>query len=185
MTALLAILGGFAVLVLIVVSIYNSLVRKRTVTEEAWSSVDVQLKKRNDLIPNLVETVKRYATHEKGLFEEVTRLRNLAGTTTTVAEQAAIQSQMTGLLGRLIAVAEAYPDLKANQNFQQLQTELSTLEQGIEMARRFYNGAVRNYNIACETFPSNIIAGMFGFKKRDLFELTSAEERNVPKVSFQ
>ena len=172
-------------MVLIIVSIYNSLVRKRTVTEEAWSSVDVQLKKRNDLIPNLVETVKGYASHERGLFDEVTRLRNMSGSAATVAEQAAVQSQMTGLLGRLIAVGEAYPDLKANQNFQQLQTELSSIEQGIEMARRFYNGAVRNYNIACETFPGNIIAGMFGFKKREFFELATPEERNVPKVSFQ
>jgi LemA protein len=185
MTILLVILGVLAVVVLLVISIYNGLVKKRTVCEEGWSSIDVQLKKRFDLIPNLVETVKGYATHEKGLFEEVARLRNMAGSATTVAEQAQVQSQLTGVLGRLIAVAESYPDLKANQNFIQLQTELSALEQGIEMARRFYNGAVRNFNIACETFPSVIIANMFNFAKKDFFEIAAPEERNVPKVEFK
>jgi len=185
MTALLVVLGILAVLVLLVISLYNGLVQKRTVCEEGWSSIDVQLKKRFDLIPNLVETVKGYATHEKGLFEEVARLRNMAGAAASVGEQAQIQSQLTGVLGRLIAVAEAYPDLKANVNFQQLQAELSTLETGIEMARRFYNGAVRNFNIACETFPGVIIAGLFNFKKKDFFEIAAPEERNVPKVGFQ
>jgi LemA protein len=185
MIPLLIVIAVIAVLALAVISIYNGLVQKRTVCEEGWSSIDVQLKKRFDLIPNLVETVKGYATHEKGLFEEVARLRNMAGAAASVGEQAQIQSQLTGVLGRLIAVAESYPDLKANVNFQQLQAELSTLETGIEMARRFYNGAVRNYNIACEIFPSNIVAGIFNFTKKEFFEISNPDERITPQVKFQ
>lgn len=185
MVPLIIVIAVLAVLALAVISIYNGLVQKRTVCEEGWSSIDVQLKKRFDLIPNLVETVKGYASHEKGLFEEVARLRNMAGAASSVAEQAQVQSQLTGVLGRLIAVAESYPDLKANVNFQQLQTELSTLETGIEMARRFYNGAVRNYNIACEQFPSNIVAGIFNFVKKEFFEIANPDERTTPQVNFQ
>jgi LemA protein len=178
---------ALAVIVLVVlwlVGIYNQLVRKRTMKDEAWSGMDVQLKRRYDLIPNLVETVKGYAGHEEKVFTDVTEMRSRAMGATGVADKAAAENQLNGTLKTLFAVAEAYPELKANTNFLDLQAKLADLEDQIQMARRYYNGTVRDYNILCETFPSVFVADMFGFKKAEFFELEGAEEREAPKVSF-
>jgi LemA protein len=181
------ILAIAAALAVYVVYIYNSLVRSRQMSEEAWSGIDVQLKRRSDLIPNLVDTVKGYATHERGVLEEVTKLRNEARATPPddVAARAKIEGALSLALGRLLAVAEAYPDLKASTNFLELQRELSNLESEIQMARRYYNGAVRNLNTMVESFPSNLVANQFGFSKREYFEIEEPGDRAVPKVSFQ
>jgi len=168
------------------VMVYNGLVRARQMAEEAWSGIDVQLKRRADLIPNLIETVKGYAAHEKGTLEEVVKLRNQAQT--VPAGDVAARGQAEGLLGaalgRLLALAEAYPDLKANQNFAELQRSLETIEGEIQMARRYYNGAARDLNVKVESFPSNLVAGQFGFAKRDYFEITNEADRAVPSVKF-
>ncbi len=179
------IIGAVVVLLIFwIISIYNNLVKGRNLTEEGWSGIDVQLKRRNDLIPNIVETVKGYATHEKEVFEKVTMYRSQSMGARTVDEQV----KADGLLGKammnLMAVAENYPELKANQNFAELQKELSTIEDHIQNARRYYNGAARNFNILVESFPSNLIAGMFNFTKFTYYEIEIAEERNAPKVSF-
>nr|WP_255633206.1 LemA family protein [Demequina sp. TTPB684] len=164
---------------------YNSLVRLRNLVQEAWRQIDVELQRRHDLIPNLVETVKGYAAHEKGTFEEVTRARNLASEPgSSVAEQAQQENMLTQALGRLIAVAEAYPDLKANQNFQQLQQELTNTEDRIAAGRRFYNANVRELNTKIEVFPSNIVASMFGFTRAEYFEIEDAAVRQTPTVEF-
>jgi LemA protein len=178
---------GIVVLILIyLVIVYNGLVRARQVAEEAWSGIDVQLKRRADLIPNLIETVKGYATHEKSTLEEVVALRNKAQA--VPAGDVAGRSQAEGLLGqalgRVMALAEAYPDLKANQNFSELQASLETMENELQMARRYYNGAARDLNIKVETFPNNLVAGPFGFSKRDYFEITNEADRAVPTVKF-
>jgi LemA protein len=175
------------VIVLIVVwlvAIYNQLVRKRTMKDEAWSGVDVQLKRRYDLIPNLVETVKGFAGQEEKVFTQVTEMRTRAMGATGVADKAAAENQLNQTLKSLFAVAEAYPELKSNTNFLDLQAKLADLEDQIQMARRYYNGTVRDYNIMCETFPSVFIANMFGFHKAEFFELGGEEERATPKVSF-
>ncbi|MFV0304648.1 MAG: LemA family protein [Moheibacter sp.] len=172
------------VLVLYFISIYNRLIKLRTLVEEAWSSIDVMLKKRHDLIPNLVETVKGYATHEKDTLENVTRARNQARNAKTIEEKEIAEKNLGQAMLNLNAVAEQYPDLKANTNFQQLQGELSNLEGDIEKARRYYNGTVRENNILVETFPSNIVANMFKFIKQPFFELTNPSERDVPQVKF-
>jgi len=177
-------LGVIALIVVWLIGIYNQLVKKRTMKDEAWSGVDVQLKRRYDLIPNLVETVQGYAGHEEMVFKEVTDMRTRAMGATGVAEKAAAENQLNGTLKTLFAVAEAYPDLKANANFLDLQAKLADLEDQIQMARRYYNGTVREYNIMCETFPSVFVANTFGFKKAEFFELNGAEERETPKVSF-
>jgi len=184
MIALLAVLALVAAVALWGVTIYNGLVRMRNMVEEAWSGIDVQLKRRTDLIPNLVSTVKGYAAHEKGTLEEVVRLRNLAQSAQGVGETAQAQGLLGQALGRLFALAENYPDLKANANFAQLQATLGEIEEQIQLARRYYNGAVRNLNIAVESFPSNLVAGRFGFSKAEFFELESAAERAVPTVAF-
>ena len=173
-----------AALLLWAVLIYNGLVRMRSMVEEAWSGIDVQLKRRTDLIPNLVATVKGYAEHEKGTLEEVIRLRGLAQNAQGVGETAKAQGLLGAALGKLFALAESYPDLKANANFAQLQASLGEIEDQIQLARRYYNGAVRNLNIAVESFPSNLVAGRFGFVKAEFFELESPAERAVPKVEF-
>ncbi len=183
---------GTIILILVVVIaiyaviVYNGLVRARQLVQEAWSGIDVQLKRRADLIPNLIETVKGYATHERGTLEEVTAARARAQSVPSgdVAGRAQAEGMLSQALGRLFAVAEAYPDLKANQNFNQLQTTLETLESEIQMSRRYYNGSARDLNIKVESFPSNIIANLFSFKKADYFEIENAEDRAVPKVSF-
>ncbi|MCX6063000.1 MAG: LemA family protein [Caldiserica bacterium] len=180
----LIVLGVIALIAVWLVGIYNQLVRKRTMKDEAWSGVDVQLKRRYDLIPNLVQTVQGYASHEEQVFKEVTDMRTRAMGATGVADKAAAENQLNGTLKTLFAVAEAYPDLKANANFLDLQAKLADLEDQIQMARRYYNGTVRDYNIMCETFPSVFVANMFGFKKAEFFELNGAEERESPKVSF-
>ncbi len=178
------ILGILILLLIALIGIYNSLVRKRNRVEEAWSDIEVQLKRRYDLIPNVVETVKGYAKHEKSLFENVTKARTQAMGATTLEEHAKAENMLSNTLKSLFAVAENYPDLKANANFLDLQRELADTENKIQSARRFYNGNVRDYNITIESVPSNIIAGMFNFTKRDFFELESAEEKEPVKVSF-
>lgn len=181
------ILIGIVVLVaLYAVVIYNGLVRSRQMAEEAWSGIDVQLKRRADLIPNLIETVKGYAAHEKSTFEEVVELRNRAQAVPSgdVAGRAEAEGLLGQALGKLFALAEAYPDLKANQNFSELQASLETIESEIQMARRYYNGAARDLNVKVESFPSNLVAGQFGFAKRDYFEITNEADRAVPAVKF-
>ena len=163
---------------------YNSLVKHRNQANEAWSDIDVQLKRRHNLIPNLIETVKGYATHEKSTLDSVTQARTNALSATSPADQAKAENALSSTLKTLFAVSEQYPDLKANTNFLELQRELSDTENKIQASRRFYNGVVRDYNTAIETVPSNIIASLFSFTKRDFFELEDEAERAVPKVSF-
>jgi len=182
------------VVVVYVIFAYNHFVRLTQRTKEAWADIDVQLKRRYDLIPNLIETVKGYAAHERGVFEEVTNARAKAtqvhvDPTNITAEQitamAGAESALGASLGKLLAVAEAYPDLKANQNFAQLQTELTDTENKIQAARRFYNGNVRDLKIALQSFPSNIVGSTFNFKEEQFFELAEgSEEREPVKVSF-
>ncbi|MDT3683928.1 MAG: LemA family protein [Pseudorhodoplanes sp.] len=185
MTWVLLALAAGAVLYAIIV--FNRLVRTRQMANEAWSGIDVQLKRRADLVPNLVEVVKGYAAHERGVLEEVTRLRGAAGALPKddVAHRAQAETALTAAIGRLIALAESYPDLKASANFLELQQQLSTLEDELQMARRYYNGAVRNQNVLVQSVPSNLIAGLFGFRERDYFELPDARERAVPQVTLQ
>lgn len=177
----LAVLAGLAVLV---VSLYNTLVRLRNASESAWSDVDVQLKRRYELIPNLVETVKGYATHEKATFDQVVKARSQAMQASGPEAKSAAEGGLTATLRSLFALAEAYPELRANQNFLALQSELSGLEEAIQNARRYYNAVVRDLNTRCEAFPSNLVAGSFGFSKKDYFELDDAAERKAPQVSF-
>jgi LemA protein len=175
------------VLAIVVALIYNGLVRAKVRTDEAWSDISVQLKRRYDLIPNLVNTVKGYAKHEKTVFEDVTEARAQALNAQTVTEAAKADNQFQTALKSLFAVAEAYPDLKANQGFQQLQGELVDTEDKIQAARRFYNGAARDLNVKIQTFPSNIFANMMGFKPRDFFEVSADEAAAVNdpvKVDF-
>ena len=181
----LIILGVLTIIVLWGVVMYNSFITLITRTKEAWADIDVQLKRRYDLIPNLIEAVKGYVTHEKETLQKVTEARTAAMGATGVAETGATQNMLTDALKSLFAVSEAYPDLKANQNFLDLQNELSDTENKIQAARRFYNGNVRDLNIKIESVPSNIIANMFKFKKQDFFELEEgSEERDVVKVKF-
>jgi LemA protein len=170
--------------ILFAIGLYNSLIQLKNLVDEAWSGIDVQTKKRYDLIPNLVETVKGYAAHEKGVFEKVAELRSAAMGAGSVQEKAQAESQLTNTLKTLFAVAENYPELKANENFLNLQGTLQTIESEIEKARRYYNGAVRDYNIKIGMFPGNLIAGMLGFKAREYFEVASEAERQNVKVSF-
>lgn len=164
---------------------YNGLVRLRNLVQESWRQIDVELKRRHDLIPNLVETVKGYAAHEKGVFEEVARARSAAiAPGAGPAEQAQQENVLTQALGKLFAVAEAYPDLKASQNFMALQTELTNTEDRIAAGRRFYNANVRQYNTKIETVPTNIVAGMFHFVRAEYFEAEEPEVREAPTVSF-
>jgi len=166
------------------VSAYNKLVKLRTMVEEAWSGINVQLKKRHDLIPNLVETVKGYATHERETFDRVTKARANAMQATDVKSQEVAENNLNNALIRLLAVAEQYPELKANQNFLQLQDQLSVIESDIEKSRRYYNGTVREKNILIDTFPSNIVANMFSFTKSLFFELENETEKEAPQVRF-
>ncbi|MBC7869112.1 LemA family protein [Candidatus Saccharibacteria bacterium] len=181
MTAFWIILAIVVVVVLFLWVSYNALVTLKIRVDEAWSDITVQLKRRLDLIPNLVETVKGYASHESGVFQAVTEARANALNAQGVKETAAAENQFEGALKSLFAVAEAYPDLKASQNFSELQTELVDTEDKIQASRRFYNGGVRDLNTKIQTFPSNVIAGMFGFKNRDFFELGEAEQAQAEK----
>jgi LemA protein len=171
------------VLLVAAVLLYNRLVRLRVEVDTGWSNIDVQLKRRNDLIPNLVETVKGYAAHEKGLFEAVTEARAAMGRAAGPAAAGVADVELSGLLGRLFAVAEAYPDLKASENFRQLQAELTDTEDKIAAARRYYNATVQAYNTAVQTFPSLLLAGAFGFRTREFFA-AAQDERAVVPVRF-
>ncbi len=176
MTALWIILGIVVIVAVFLWATYNGLVRLKVRVDEAWSDITVQLKRRTDLIPNLVNSVKGYAAHESGVFEAVTAARANMVNATGVKETAAAENQLQGALKSLFAVAEAYPDLKANQNFLQLQAELVDTEDKIQAARRFYNGGVRDLNTKVQIFPNNVFAGMLGFTKRDFFELDEAAQ---------
>src|SRR3954447_19737032 len=182
MWVVLIIIAVIIVLALILVGIYNGMVRARNRVDEAWSGIDVQLKRRHDLIPNLVETVKGYATHEREVFEAVTQARAAAMGAQTPAQSAAAEGALTGALGRLFAVAEAYPQLRATENFQQLQGELTNTEDQISGARRIYNGNVQTYNTKIQMFPNSIIAGFGHFTASEFFEIENAAEREVVKV---
>jgi LemA protein len=172
-----------AVVAVFVVSIYNRLVTLRSRVDNAWSQIDVQLRRRYDLIPNLVETVKGYAAHEKETLEKVIQARNMAMNAQTVKEQGEAENMLSGTLKSLFAVAEAYPDLKANQNFLMLQEELSGTESKIAYARQFYNDSVMSYNMSTQQFPSNLVAGAFGFTQRDYFEIEEVAKEPV-QVKF-
>lgn len=178
--ALVVAAAGYAIV------IYNGLVSNRQMVEEGWSGIDVQLKRRTDLIPNLMETVKGYMSHERETLEAVTNARAAATAAAngTPEQRAAAEGQLSSALGRLIATAEAYPDLKANTTFLEFQAALQTVEDEIQMSRRYYNGAVRNLNIQVESFPSNIVANTFKFTKAQYFELENEADRQVPNVKF-
>ena len=182
MTALI-VLGIVVILVLIGVGLYNSLVRARVRADEAWSGISTQLKRRHDLIPNLVETVKGYASHEKEVFENVSAARSAAISASGPAEAGRAEGALTGALGRLFAVAEAYPQLRATENFQQLQAQLADVEQNIAIARQVYNDTVLSYENALETVPTSIIAGWFNFRPREYFQ-TEDVTREAPRVDF-
>ena len=186
MITIYIVLGIIAVIVLWAIFSFNGFVSRINRTKEAWADIDVQLKRRYDLIPNLVAAVKGYAAHESAAFQNVTEARSRAMQAGTPNEKAQAENALTGTLKTLFAVAEAYPDLKANQNFLQLQQELGDTEDKIQAARRFYNGNVQELNTAVQSFPSNVIAGMFGFKQMDLFQLTDSESaaREPVQVSF-
>ena len=179
------IIAAIVVLVIVVAVIYNRFIRYRNLLNEAWSGIDVQLKRRHDLIPNVVETVKGYARHERKTFEEITRLRSkMTDPDMTVKETEKLESSFTQALKSIFALAEAYPDLKANQNFIELQKTLADVEEQLQLARRYYNGTVRDYNILVESFPNNILASLFHFDKAEYFEIELATERETPEVKF-
>ena len=184
MTIGLIILAIIVVIVIAIISMYNSLVKSRIKVDNAWSQIDVQLQRRFDLIPNFVETVKGYMTHEKETFEKITSLRSSWSDAKTVSEKASLDSELSNTLKTIMAVSENYPDLKANQNFSELSDELRNTENKISFSRQFYNDTVTMYNTKLEVFPSNIIAGMFNFKPRDLFETENDEARKNVKVDF-
>lgn len=182
---IIALVVGLALLAIVgfLISLYNGLVKLRVLVDEAWSGIDVQLKRRYDLIPNLVETVKGYASHEKETFEKIAELRSAAMKTDSVEEKGVIENQLSSTLKTLFAVAENYPQLKADSNFLDLQKTLQTIEEEIQGARRYYNGAVREFNLKLQVFPNNILGGLLGFKAREFFEADESERENV-KVDF-
>jgi LemA protein len=184
MIELLVVLGVAALLVFWGIAIYNKLVRNRNLVMEGWSGIDVQLKRRANLIPNLIETVKGYMGHESGVLTEVTELRAKSMAAAAPGERGQAEGALGRALANLFAVAENYPDLKASQNFLDLQGQLAEIEEQIQLARRYYNGATRNLNILIESFPSNIVAGMFKFIQAEYFEIEDAEDRAVPEVKF-
>ncbi|KFF06707.1 LemA family protein [Flavobacterium reichenbachii] len=183
MTTIIIIVAVFLVVFALIV-IYNGFISKRNRVEEAFSGIDVILKKRFDLIPNLVETVKGYLNHEKETLSNVVNLRNQALNANNANEKLQLDKQLNNAVGTIFALAESYPDLKANTNFLSLQSDLSEVETEIERSKRYYNGTVRDYNIAIESFPGNLIAGFFGFPKKYYLELKEEEQREVPKVQF-
>jgi len=176
--AILGILVGWLVLM------YNKLVRLRNMVREGWSGIDVQLKRRSDLVPNLVESVRGYMGHERELLSKVTELRTRSMATRDVREKGRLEGELSRALANVFAVAEGYPDLKASQNFLELQRQLADVEEQLQLARRYYNGTARNLNIQIESFPSNIVAGLFTFTPAEFFEITDAADRAVPKVAF-
>jgi LemA protein len=179
----LIVIAVVVVLGFVLVGMYNGLITLKNRVDEAWSDIDVQLKRRYDLIPNLINTVKGYATHEKELFENVTKARTAAMSAGTPGEKQDAENMLSGTLKSLFAVSENYPDLKANQNFLELQRELSDTEDKIQASRRFYNGNVRDFNTKIQVFPTNLLAGMLGFVKREFFAADEAEKENV-QVKF-
>jgi LemA protein len=180
------IIAVVAIFILWIIGAYNGLVGFRNQVKNAWAQIDVQLKRRYDLIPNLVESVKGYAKHEREVFENVTKARNLAqqASSSGAAERGKLEGELGMALGRLLAVAEAYPQLKANENFLALQEQLTSTENKISFSRQFYNDSVLKFNNKIQMFPSNVIAGMFNFKLGEFFEVTVEAERQAPKVSF-
>lgn len=182
MTWVLSLAGG--ILVTFIIVIFNKLIRQKNMVAEGWSGIDVQLKKRYNLIPNLVNTVKGYAKHEAELFESVTAIRNEGINAKTVTDQGKAEDHITDVLSRMFVVVEAYPDLKANVNFIDLQKQLSAIENDIQMARRYYNGATRDNNILIQSFPSNIIAHIFNFKSQPYFEIHDIQQRISPNVNL-
>jgi LemA protein len=178
------ILAVVVVIVLLLIGMYNSLVRLKVTCDNAWADIDVQLKRRYDLIPNLVETVKGYAAHEKGTLEAVINARNRAMTATSPGEKAQAENMLSGALKSLFALSEAYPQLRAIESFTSLQNSLSEIEDTVQNARRYYNAVVRDLNTKIQQFPTNIFANMLGFKPREFFEVTAPAEREAPKVSF-
>jgi LemA protein len=187
LTSLWIILAVIAVIIIAIISMYNGLIRLKNRVDEAWSDIDVQLKRRYDLIPNLVETVKGYASHEQATFEKVVNARNAAMSAQSGGDakaQAEAENILSGTLKSIFALAENYPDLKANQNFLELQRELTDTEDKIQASRRFYNGNVRDFNTKLEIFPTNIMAGMLGFKRREFFEIADAKEKEAVQVKF-
>ena len=183
-TIILILLAFLVALLAWFIAVYNGLIRLRVRTDEAWSDIDVQLKRRHDLIPNLVNAVKGYATHESSVFEKVTEARAAALSANTAAEKGAAENALSGTLKSLFAVAEAYPELKANTNFLELQRELSDTENKIQASRRFYNGNVRDLNTKIQVFPDSIVAGMLKIEKREFFEIEESAEKEVPNVQF-
>jgi LemA protein len=184
-TILLLVLAGVAVVLLLALAgLYNSLVSKRVMCQEAWSQIDVQLKRRHDLIPNLVETVKGYAAHERGTLDAVITARAAAAGATGVKDRAEAENVLTGALRQLFALSEAYPNLKANENFARLQEELASTENRISFSRQHYNASSANYNTAIQQFPGNMVAGLFGFRPQEFFQLEDAAEKAVPQVKF-
>jgi LemA protein len=177
--------GLIVAIVAYLIYIYNALVSNKNLVAEGWSGIDVQLKRRADLIPNLVETVKGYASHEDKLFRDIAELRAKSISGGSVADQSAVGQAMSAALGRLFAIAEAYPELKADANFRDLQDKLSGVEDEIQLSRRYYNGAVRNLNTMIESFPSNVVANVFKFLKAEFFEIGDASQRETPKVDFK
>jgi len=184
MLTIVIVVIAVVLLALVFVLLFNRLVRLRNETEAGWANIDVQLKRRNDLIPNLVETVKGYAAHERGTLDAVVRARGAAVAAQTPESRAQAEGQLTQALRGLFALAESYPDLKASANFQALQASLGEIEDAVQSARRYFNAVVRDLNTAIEIFPSNLVAGFFQFRERAYFELDRPEERQVPKVSF-
>jgi LemA protein len=178
------VLGVLVLLVFLPVALYNSLVRLNVQCDNAWADIDVQLKRRYDLVPNLVESVKGYAAHEKGTLEAVINARSRAMNATGPVDKAQAENVLSGALKSLFALAEAYPQLRAVESFTSLQTSLSEIEDTVQNARRYYNAVVRDLNIKIQQFPTNMFAGMLGFRTREFFELTAAAEREAPKVSF-
>jgi LemA protein len=179
------ILGLLAALIGCFIYAYNGLVSRRNGVAEGWSGIDVQLRRRADLIPNLIETVKGYATHEDKLFRDIADLRAKSIAGGSVGEQSQVGQAMGAALGRLFAIAEAYPELKADANFRDLQDKLAGIEDEIQMARRYYNGSVRDYNTMIESVPTNIVANYFRFMKSEFFDIGDAAARDVPKVDFK
>lgn len=178
------ILGVLVLILVVLVGMYNSLVRLKVSTDTAWADIDVQAKRRYDLIPNLVETVKGYAAHEKGTLEAVINARNQAMTATAPADKAQAENMLSGALKSLFALSESYPQLRAIEGFTSLQNSLSQIEDAMQNARRYYNAVVRDFNTKILQFPTNIFANMLGFKQREFFEVSNAAEREAPKVSF-
>ncbi len=185
MTLTYSVLGIVALAILYLVFAYNRLISNKNMVAEGWSGIDVQLRRRADLIPNLIETVKGYASHEDKLFRDIAELRAKSIAGGSVGEQSQVGQAMSAALGRVFAIAEAYPDLKANANFLDLQNKLAAIEDEIQLSRRYYNGTVRNFNTLIESFPSNVIANYFRFTKSEFFDIGDVAARNVPSVDFK